>query len=220
MEILAQTEENDLLDTNDLMIQNAYDKQMPLYVSSDDLYGVSKYIAAIPALSHDQVIGMLVIEKMPFMSFNKDTLISSTVLVSYMFDELHKLKILANLGDFLTSFQDNFRFEAQRLHLLNKQFNTESTILIFKSYNKLTTHLLQESLSNSMRDLDIMSFISKDDLDVIAILFPFSDKTAVKGFMDRVYKNGDIEESTTPLKHSIFSISETDLIEPYITGKK
>ena len=216
MTILAQTEEGNSFDIDDLMIQHAYEKQMPIYVSSDAQYDHSKYIAVIPSLSHNEVTGLLAIEKMPFMSFNKDTLISTSILVGYMFDEVNKVKLLKSINNFLPDFQENFRFETYRLSMLNKKFNADSTILVYKSYNNLTTHLLIEAINKNMRTLEIMSSAKKESLDVVIILFPFSDATSVNGFAQRIDSIMNTEKGSDILKFSTFSIAKVDLIESYV----
>lgn len=220
MEILAQTDKNALFDEDDLMIQNAYDKQIPLYVSSDDKYNVSKYLAAIPILSNDRIVGILVIENIPFMSFNKDNLISATILVNYMFDEVYKLETLKTLDDLLPEFQENFRFEVHRLFLLSKQFGNNSTVLVYKTDDKLKTHILIEAVNKNLRSLDIMSSASIEEMNIVAILFPFSDTSSTEGFIKRINDSMKVSEDSEIIKHSTFSISEMDLIRSYMDDEK
>lgn len=216
LEVLAQLQEEESIDTQDLLIQDASKKLMPLYVSSDSAYSGSKYLAAIPAVLRGEIIGMLVISKMPFMSFNKDNLISATILVNYMFDEIHKMSILKNMEGFLPQFQSNFRFESYRLHSLNGVYGTESTMLLFKSYDKLSTHLLRESVEKNLRTLDIMSTIEGEDFDIVAVLFPFADKRSVDGFINRIYSSIDIKKSSNSIKHTSLSIRDIELVRKYI----
>jgi len=216
MSILAQTDKDEILEKNDLLILDTLKREIPLYVSSDDMYSESRYLAVIPIISNDTNIGLLIISKMPFMSFNKDNLISATILVNYMFDELRKLEIIREIDDFLPTFQINFRFESYRLKELNREYHTESTILIIKSYDKLKTHLMIESVNKNLRTLDVMSSIIGDTLDIIAILFPFADTTSVDGFIKRIYNNAQIGDKDNNVKQSSFSISDISLIEQYI----
>jgi len=214
--ILAQTDSEEVLYEDDLIIENALKKRMPIYISSDDSYSGSRYLAAMPVIIEDEVIGLFVISKMPFMSFNKDNLISATILVSYMFDELYKLRILENIDNFLSKFQNNFRFEVYRLHGLNQKFGIESTILIFKSYDKIKTHMLHDAVGANLRSLDLMSYLETDKFDAVAILFPLADRTSVKGFVNRTYNNMQIDQDMSVVEQSSFSISDLDLIRSYL----
>jgi hypothetical protein len=216
MKVLAQTSDNDTLDIKDLLIQDSYTKQMPLYVSLDSDYEESSYLASIPIVSKNRTIGLLIIAKMPFMSFNKDNLISATILSNYMFDEIDKMDILEQIDNFLPLFQSNFRFETYRLYKLNEKFNTDTTMLLFKSYNKLSIHLLIEIIEKNLRVLDIMSHIAIDDYQIVAVLFPFSDKTSTIGFIDRIYSIANIKEHKESIMHTSISIKDIELIEEYI----
>jgi len=220
MTILAQTDRDEMFYEDDLIIQDAKKKKKPIYISSSDSYSGSRYLAAIPVIIEEKLIGVFVISKMPFMSFNKDNLISATILVSYMFDELYKLRILANIDDFLSSFQDNFRFEVYRLHSLNQKFDIESTILIFKSYDKVKTHMLHEAVGANLRSLDLMSYLVTDKFDAVAILFPLADRASVKGFVNRIYNNMHIDSSALVIEQSSFSISDLDLIKLYLDCRR
>ncbi len=220
MSVLVQTDSSETIDTKDLLIKDSYRKQMSLYVSTDGAYSGSKYLASIPAMIKGEIIGMLVISEMPFMSFNKDNLISATILVNYMFNEMKKMEIMKTIDNFLPLFQSNFRFESYRLHHLNKNFATETTMLLFKSHNKLSTHLLIEVIKKNLRTLDIMSTIKSENFEIIAILFPFADASSVDGFVERIYDKADIKDDTKHVRHTSISIGDIALIEEFIEGVK
>jgi len=217
--ILAQTDSEEILYEDDLIIEDAKIKKVPIYISSNDSYSGSRYLAAIPTIIDGEMIGLFVISKMPFMSFNKDNLISATILVSYMFDEVYKLKILKSIDGFLYKFQENFRFEVYRLYNLNQEFDIESTILIFKSYDKIKTHMLHEAVNKNLRSLDIMSYLSTDKFDAIAILFPLADRASVKGFISRIYNNIHIDQGKFEIEQSNFSIADLELVKLYLDCK-
>ena len=67
-----------------------------------------------------------------------------------------------------------------------------------------------------MRTLEIMSSAKKESLDVVIILFPFSDATSVNGFAQRIDSIMNTEKSAEALKFSTFSIAKVDLIESYV----
>jgi hypothetical protein len=135
-----------------------------------------------------------------------------------MFDEMRKMEILKTIDNFLPRFQSNFRFESYRLHQLNKKFGTLTTMLLFKSHNKLSTHLLLEVVKKNLRTLDVMSHIVEEDFEIVAVLFPFADETSVNGFIDRIYLGADIKEDKEHVMHTSMSISDISLIEAYIGG--
>ncbi|MEA3523269.1 MAG: PelD GGDEF domain-containing protein [Campylobacterota bacterium] len=212
--IVASTKGSGSFHYDDIMLEVAIEKAMPIYVSSDEKYNESEYLAVIPAISDDKIVGMLVIEKMPFMSFNKDSLITLAILVTYLFEELHKLEILKSIGDFFHNYQENFRFEMFRLYDMNQKFNIQSSVLVFQSSDKLITHLLLETIGKNLRSLDVMSYYSDGNKDYIAVLFPFADDSSTVGFVKRIYTLLDFNDKTN-IKYSTFDISQKSLIESY-----
>ena len=213
MSTLAHTNEKSLFNPQDLMVQKAIEKQMPIYVSSNKLNGISEYLAVIPAISNKELKGLFIIKKMPFLSFNKDSFITISILVSYFFDELHKVNTLKTMDDLYGNFQENFRFELHRLDRLYQQYHIDSTVLVLKSYDKLQTHVLKENLDENLRTLEVYSLIEGDEFDAIAILFPLVDKASVKGFTKRLI---DIYKENELLEYSNFSMSEIELVLTYI----
>jgi len=213
MSTLAHTNETSLFNPKDLMVQKAIEKQMPIYVSNNKLNCVSEYLAVIPAISNKELKGLFIIKKMPFLSFNKDSFITVSILVSYFFDELHKVNTLKTMDDLYGNFQENFRFELHRLDRLYQQYHIDSTVLVLKSYDKLQTHVLKENLDENLRTLEVYSLIEGDEFDAIAILFPLVDKASVKGFTKRLI---DIYKENELLEYSNFSMSEIELVLTYI----
>ncbi|MEA1918885.1 MAG: PelD GGDEF domain-containing protein [Campylobacterota bacterium] len=219
LDIVASTKDKKHFNHDDIMIEVALEKAMPIYVSSDEVYNDSDYLAVIPALSNDTIVGMLIIEKMPFMSFNKDTLIILAILVTYLFEELKKLKVLNKLSDFFYHFQENFRFEMYRLSEMNRKFSIESSVLVFNISSDLLKHQMLNCIGNNLRSLDVMSSYSNDEKHFIAVLFPFADKSSTVNFVNRCYTILDLDENSSDIRHSTFDISQKALIEES-TGHK
>jgi len=119
------------------------------------------------------------------------------------------------MGSFFLNFQENFRFELYRLYTLHQTYKIGSTVLVIKSFNKLNTHLLTEQITKSLRSLDIMSHMTLDEKDTIAILFPFSDVSSAQSFVERINTYVKMEDTET-LTYSSFNISDKDLISEYL----
>jgi hypothetical protein len=219
MVLVAASDEKLKFDKNDLMVVDIFEKKMPVYVSDSDNYSAGRYLAVLPALADNEIVGILAIEKMPFMSFNKDTLISVSILVNYMFDELHKMRILKKIDDFMPYFQENFRFEIYRLNMLFKKHSTRSTVLIFRSKDKLKTHLMLDAAGQNLRALDVISSTVVEGADIIAILFPFSDVSSVRGYIEKIKQIVEIEDVSL-VETASFSVSEISLIEHFVLGHK
>ena len=213
--VVAQTNSEDRFDKDDLLIKHVFEKQMPVYISGDEKYNNSKYLAAIPIISNYTITGILVIEKMPFLSFNKDNLITAQILSTYLFNEFNKSKTIKQIGDYFKDFENVFRFEMYRFNLLSQKYDISSAVLVFETTDKLQMHLLTENIERSLRSLEVLGKVSTEEKDVVVILFPFSSKSATLGFVKRIYSLMDYADDRT-IRHSTFNILQTELIESYI----
>ena len=216
VKLLAKIGESLKINFNDLLIESALAKKMPIYISMSDRYAVSHYLAAIPAVIAGRVFGVLVIEKMPFMSFNKDNLSSSAILLNYMFDEVYRVQITKKLGDFLKTYDDEFRFEAYRLLNIDKLYKMSSTVLVLRITDKLKAKLLQDAIEKHIRTLDTVSFVEvSDKLFIIGVIFIFAHKSAMEGFMSRIRQSVKVQENDKDISQMIFAINEIKLIEKF-----
>ncbi len=166
----------------------------------------------------DRVYGLLVIEKMPFMSFNKDNLSSSAILLNYMFYEIHKVETVKRMGSFLKEYEIDFRFEAYRLFSINRDYKMTSTVLILRVTDRLKAKLLKESIEKNVRVLDSVSFAElSENLYLIGVIFIFAHKSSMEGFMNRIKDSMDMPEMDRDgdIKQMVFSIDEVDLIEKF-----
>ena len=213
--VVSQSNIEDRLEKDDLLIQNAFEKQMPVYVSGDEKYNNSKYLAAIPIISNYTMTGILVIEKMPFLSFNKDNLITAQILSTYLFNEFNKSITIKQIGDYFKDFEDVFRFEMYRFNLLSQRYHVSSAVLVFETTDKLQMHLLTENIERSLRSLEVLGKVSTEEKDIVMILFPFSSKSATLGFVKRIYSLMNYADDGT-IRHSSFDIEQTELIGSYI----
>jgi general stress protein CsbA len=215
-EILASSQEDEPFDSKDLMVESALKKKTPIYVSSSDRYSASRYLAVLPAIVNDKVIGLLAIESMPFMSFNKDALVSITVLTGYIFNEAHKLFVLQKIKGFLPEFQENLRFETHRLKLIHQNYGVESTLLVFRSRDRLAMHQLKDTIYRNRRSLDIVDDVRFDGVDTIVALFPFADISAVEGFLERIGRHIDLTDGSGTVEVGRFLMSQLDLALNFI----
>ena len=203
------------LDIQDSMLEMALEKKSPIYVSSDEVENNSEYLAVIPGVSNTRVKGVLLIKKMPFLSFNKDTLITISVLISYFLDELEKwdtIELSRKKNNFIDA---SYQFELDRLSRLYKDFDVESTVLVIKTKDELLAHLIEEKLVKSLRSLDISTAYKSEEFNVISVLFPFADDASARGFLVRLFKLLKLQEDDERISFSFFDISKLEIINRY-----
>ncbi len=216
--ILAQIGENPKIDFKDLLIETVRVKKMPIYVSMSSKYNSSNYLAVIPAIVSEKIKGLLVIEKMPFMSFNKDNLSSSAILLNYIFDEVYRVEIIREMGSFLEDYSIDFRFEVYRLQNIKRLYSMDSSVLLLKVKDALKYKLLLNAIKEHIRTLDTLSTVEKGNFYIIAVLFIFADKSSMEGFMERIRAYIKIEQGDLDITQVVFSIEEVSLIENFSRG--
>ena len=215
---LAISHDTEDFDPDDLLVKDAYEKQQPLYVSDFKYHVGSRYLAAIPSVVHDRVVGMFIIEKMPFLSFNKDTLVSISILTDYIFIESKKVFILKNMNAYFPQFGENFRFETYRVHKIWEQSGVLSSLLVFRTSDDLTMHRVEEIMRKNLRTPEVLDRIEINGIHILAVLFPFNDTAFIDGFMERINRAKDIE-SILGLESIRISISQLELLHSFVHGK-
>jgi len=219
MEQLALSEGVEGFDAKDPMLLDVLEKKMPAYLVDNSRYDASRYLAVIPAMSNGEIVGILAIEDMPFIAFNKDALVSITILTSYLFAEVYKLTILKSIPKFLPGFEKDFRFEMHRLHLMSKEFGTQTTVMLLHSKDALVVHIYIDLVKRHLRTLEMLNHVTIEGVDIVAVLFPFSDISSVEGFLERLGKPMLDLRANEHAMIELFPLKKIDLITAFIYGK-
>lgn len=201
--------------SNDPMIEMALVKKSPMYISSQEVQNNSKYLAVIPAVSHNSIKGVLLITKMPFLAFNKDTLITISVLISYFLDELEKWESIKLAKSENPIVDDNFAFELKRLYKFYRMYDIESTILVIKTEDELLSHQIIQMIQKNLRSLDMLSTHNNSKHYVLGLLFPFADEASAQGFLKRLFGLLKLQEDDERIELSFFDISQIEIIKRY-----
>ncbi|QOP44917.1 PelD GGDEF domain-containing protein [Sulfurimonas paralvinellae] len=215
------TDEAALFD--DYIITQALSRKKPVFVSDAahnptlETTQESRYLAAIPTVYNNEVLSLLVIEKMPFMAFNKENLISIAILLEYLSIEIYKENIMQQSEKIAAIFSErSFLYEYNRLQHLQKQYRVDSTLLILKIDNELQTRRVFEKTQNLLRSLDIVTQTKDKEIYYLVILFPLNDQAVALGFLNRLLYNLK-HEKDKKFEYMTFSIKEEKLIYQYIT---
>jgi len=215
LNVLSQTHNDTTLNADDLMVKSAIEKKVPIYVSSSDEYSGSQYLAVMPIIIDDEMRGLFVIEKMPFLSFNKDTLISVLILTTYLYNELNKITTLKEIEDFLPGFDNSFQFEMYQYYNMSKIHDVRSTVLIFKSTDELKIHVLYDEIKKGRRGIEVLERFATKDMVGIILLFPITGKMTISGFVNRMFNLMHYENDGT-VKYASFDVNEMSMIREYV----
>lgn len=200
---------------SDPMLETALLKKRPVYVSSKDVKNNSRYLAVIPAVLQGEVRGVLLVEKMPFLSFNKDMLISISILVTYFLEELGKWELIRQAGQKNGLVNNEFYFELMRLNKIYTEHEVNSTILILKTKDSLFAHMLLKKTQENLRSLDMVSAHTSQGYEVLGILFPFADQASAQGFLDRLFSRLKLELDDEKIEYTFFEISQLQIVKEY-----
>ncbi len=211
---------------NEYLIDKAINYKQAVYVSDDEGNPTikkelqeSKFLAAIPVIYNKKILALLVIEKMPFMAFNRENLISLAILFEYLLVTALKEKLLHESKELLFIKEREFRYEYIRTALLHKKYNINSTLMVFKIKNEIQSIKIFEKAQHMLRSLDILTQYKSDKgVYFILFLFPLNDKAAAIGFLNRLLSILE-DERDTKFEHMLFRINEEALLKKYIEDK-
>lgn len=199
---------------NDLLILDASKKLKPIYIS-DEATKKSRYIAVIPALYMQEIVGLLLIEKMPFMSFNKENLTSVSILFEYFSNEMRKQKMLIECTGLSAIADDEFRFEYFRLYDSYRHYGVDSISFVFKAKDPLLVERLYTTTQKLLRSLDVVTLVKQEKYSYIVLLFPFADEASSLGFTNRLL-NRLVDVKEDDFEYMTFDFSKMNLLEKYL----
>jgi len=204
------------------LVSKAINYKQAVYISDNDGTPAlrkeeedSKFLAAIPVVYEDTTLALLVIERMPFMSFNKENLISLTILFEYLLITSLKQRLLLDRRELLFIDNTEFRYEYIRTVLLQEKYGMHSTVMVLKIKSELQSLKIFEKAQRMLRSLDLLTQYKHDDTQLLIFLFPMSDKASAVGFLNRLL-NSLHDERDKRFEHIIFQVQEEKLIEKYI----
>lgn len=204
----------------DFLVDKAISRKTAIYISND--FGEpttindinSLYLAAIPALDANKVTSVLVIEKMPFMAFNRENLTSISILLEYFSIEIAKKEFLSNENELTLVEDEAFQYEFERMKYLYKKFDVNSIILVIRIDNELQATRVYEKIKKMLRSLDMVTLVKNNDFYYITLLFPLHDKAAALGYLNRLLFTLK-EEKDKKFNYMTFDLSKTELLNKY-----
>jgi len=175
----------------------------------------SKFLAAIPIIYEENTLALLVIERMSFMAFNKENLISLSILFEYLLISSLKKRLLKDKKQLLFIDNTEFRYEYIRTSLLQEKYGIHSTVMVFKIKNQIQALKLFEKSQKMLRSLDLLTQYQHNGVYNLIFLFPMSDKASAIGFLNRLQSTLH-DERDKKFEHMLFAIQEESLLQTYI----
>lgn len=204
----------------DYIIDKSIARKSPVYISDEagEPSAInkeqSKYLASIPALIDNKIVSVLVIEKMPFMFFNREYLTSATIIHEYFALETHKSVELSHFDNVELIDSKEFKFEIFRMNKLYTQYKVNSVLLVLRTTSELRTTRLMDRLEKMLRSLDMLQLVHFEKNYFVTILLPMHDKASAKGLFGRLLNTLE-DEKDKQFDHMIFDMRQLDLLNKY-----
>ena len=183
------------IDTNinpkDKLLQDALESKRAIYLKDLEEKDQTAYIYAVPFLDkRENVVALLIVQDIPFLFYNEDTLLKINVVFNYIWTEYKKR---ASLDQIRSSKKDaisldnsqherqdivDFKLEVLRLNNLLSGFNIESRIYVIHTNSSYIDSELKDFfyLNPELEVLDQYINIQCQERYLHFILFPFLTK--------------------------------------------
>ena len=204
----------------DYIINKSIVRKSPVYISDEAgepsmiNKEESKYLASIPALINNKIVSILIIEKMPFMFFNREYLTSATIIHEYFALETHKSIELTHFQELDLLDNKEFKFEIFRMKKLYTQYKVNSVLLVLRTTSELRISRLMEQLNKMLRSLDMLDLVHFKKNYFITILLPMHDKSSATGLLGRL-RTLLKDEKEKEFDYMTFDMRQLDLLNKY-----
>jgi len=205
---------------NDYITDKSIARKAPIFISDETgepslaHKEQSNFLAAIPALINDKVVSVLVIEKMPFMFFNREYLTSMTIILEYFTLETYKTVQLINFSAVDLIKDKEFKFEIFRMKKFYEMYKINSVLLVLRTKSELRAMRIVDKLEHMLRSLDMLELVKVEKYFFITILMPMHDKSSAIGLHRRLHETLEDEEDKE-FDHMIFDMSQLELLNKY-----
>ncbi|PUA17488.1 PelD GGDEF domain-containing protein [Glaciimonas sp. PCH181] len=177
------------LNHDDPLFKMCLDKKTLVHLQSAELQDDQKthYVACVPVLSGtDDLIGILVVKRMPFLSLNYENLQFLLVLMGYYADGARHAQATRQILKMVPDCPQDFALDYVRLARLQKETGVESHILALRFGEHDMQEILSTHVTRGLRSLDMAWPLQIGKSTVLIILIPLSGANAVSGYLLRV----------------------------------
>ncbi len=187
---LASIGETSAFAEDDLLLRYALEHNTLAHVQTEGLQAESsRYLVAAPLISSaGDVVGLLVVERLPFLSLNEETLRFLAVLLGYYADAVTLGPDVRALQALVPSCPQLFAGELARLHRIRMETGIQSTLTALVVEPGLRqTEIVLETLRQS-RQLDVIWDFEEDGRRYVLTLMPLHGEAAMSGYLLRTEK--------------------------------
>tara|TARA_Y100001934_G_scaffold263235_1_gene338722 strand:+ start:934 stop:2295 length:1362 start_codon:yes stop_codon:yes gene_type:complete len=180
--------ENKPLDKQDALLNHALDIGMLAHVQQntlDDTYSGWYLVAAPVTNSAGDMIGVLVVERLPFLSMNYENLQLLSVLLNFYADVAHYGAEVDRLLDTWPSLPTRFASELTALTRLRSDARVDTALTLFVADDSEQAGQILDVLARGLRSLDLAWWVHGK---VLMIMMPMTGDSSLEGFVLRTEK--------------------------------
>ncbi|WP_109481976.1 PelD GGDEF domain-containing protein [Paraburkholderia sp. C35] len=177
---------------DDPLVREALDTRTLVHVESktNQDMSASRYVVVVPLIdAQKNPVGVLAVERMPFLALTRDNLQLLLVLCNFYADGVqHAVITRDTLGAFPTC-PHTFALDYARLVHLQRDTQVRSSIVALVFHNDERSTTLYEHVLRTRRALDVQWPLRDERHRVVLTLMPLSGDSAVDGYLLRIEEN-------------------------------
>lgn len=159
-----------------LLVEDVVDKELP-----------SPYLVVAPILTSDgESLGVLAVDRMPFLALNEENLQMLSVMLGYYADCVSEAEGTRRFQEVFPDAPADFAAEFSRLLRLQRTFSINSYIVVLAFANDEGGQQAIANLTHIRRGLDISWQIRVGNRILLANLMPLANESAVEGYLIRI----------------------------------
>jgi hypothetical protein len=178
------------LDLDDALLTYALEKNELSHLQTEHLQDAqSHYLVVAPLIAtNQQCLGVLVVERMPFLSLNQETLQFLGVLLGYYADNVKLIPLAMKILRDNPTCPIEFASELLRLERVQRESGLPSSITAFVISDSPHRQDIFAEMVRQRRQMDINWDIRLSDRDIIITMMPLHGDAAVTGYLLRSQK--------------------------------
>jgi hypothetical protein len=187
-EAAARVGDDFALAPDDELVTHAISTMSVAHLKSEDIpVAQSQYLVCAPLVSADgQLLAVLVIKRMPFLSLNFDNLQLLLVLLGYYADGVEHSGLVQGILAAVPGCPYDFALDLGRLTRLQRDAGIASSMVALAFPRDEAGDSLFEHVIRRRRALDLMWPVQTASQSVLVNLMPATDTTGIDGYLARI----------------------------------
>ncbi|MCA1324231.1 PelD GGDEF domain-containing protein [Herbaspirillum sp. alder98] len=152
-----------------------------------NLRNQSRYLLSAPLLNFEgKLFGLLLVEQLPFVALNEDTLQLMSVLIDYYADGIEMGTTSRAIIQQLPTCPPQMAVDLVRLHHLKRNTDIDSSLVALVFGNDETSRDMFDQIRRLKRAADVIWTYTAGERNVLMTLLPLAGSAAVDGYLMRI----------------------------------